>query len=218
MNGRKVVRVPVVMNGKLAYITGVVLGDGYLSNAARRKSHGTGFYWRMAITGPYRYLANIRKLFVETFGLQGGLVRDQRKKKTWQLRFASVVLHRFFARLVGIPQGRKTTRRPWSRFELVRAYPLHFLAGLIHSDGYMGRRYVGIIQKRFRFLVHVKRFAEEALGLSFRGPYVNRRRGGRIVGWMIAIYDRSERTKLLCDIAKLGFETKKSGKWLKWKN
>ncbi len=212
LNGKHVVRIPLVMNGKVAYLIGVIVGDGYLSKAARRKSHGRGFYWKIAITGPYGYLLNIRNLFVEVFGLRGGLVKDRRKKRTWQLRFGSLILHRFFARVIGIPQGRKTTHPSWSRLELVKPYPLHFLAGLIRSDGYVGTRYVGIIQKRFRFLIRVKRFAKETLGLSFRGPYVNRKLQGKVAGWMISIYDKEERTKLISDIRALGFGAGKSGK------
>ncbi len=203
LNGKQVVRIPVLMDGKLAYIIGVVIGDGYVSKAARRKSHGAGYYWKVVITGPHDYLDNLQKLFVRIFGLHGGLVRDLRKEKTWQLRFASLVLHRFFTRVIGLPQGRKTTHGSWSRFDLVREFPLHFLAGLIHSDGYVGKKYIGIIQKRFNFLVQVKRFARETLESRFRGASVNRKLNGKVAGWMIAIYAKEERERLLFAIHRL---------------
>ncbi len=76
LNGKQAVRIPVVMNSKLAYLIGVIIGDGYVSRAARRKSYGTGYYWRIVITGPHDYLVGIRKLFFEIFGVQGGLVKD----------------------------------------------------------------------------------------------------------------------------------------------
>jgi hypothetical protein len=203
LNGKQVVRIPVVMNGKLAYLIGVVIGDGYVSKAARRKSHGAGYYWRVVITGPHDYLVSLQSLFVRIFGLRGGLVRDLRKEKTWQLRFANLVLHRFFTRVIGLPKGKKTTHGSWSRFELVREFPLHFLAGLIHSDGYVGKKYIGIIQKRFNFLVRVKRFAKENLQFRFRGPSVNRKINGKVAGWMISIYEKEERERLLGAISRL---------------
>lgn len=198
------------MNGKLAYLIGVIIGDGYVSRAARRKTHGAGYYWKIVIIGPHDYLVCLQNLFLEIFGLQGGLVKDRRKKNSWQLRFASLILHRFFARVIGLPQGRKTAHGSWTRFELVRRFPLHFLAGLVHSDGHVGRRYAGIIQKRFRFLVRVKKFAKETLRLRFRGPYVNRKRNGKIAGWMISIYKKEERTRLVHAIARLKIGQRKA--------
>jgi len=201
--GRAWVRIPLAMNGELAYLIGVVIGDGYVSKAARRKSHGAGYYWKIVVTGPYDYLVRIQGLFCGVFGVCGGLVKDKRKENTWQLRFANLILHRFFTRVLGLPQGRKTEHRPWSRFELVRSFPTHFLAGLIDSDGYVGERYIAIVQKQFRFLYRIKRFANETLRLEFRGPLINRKQNGSVVGWMISIYSRKERMRLLRAIAEL---------------
>jgi len=208
LNGKQALRIPVVMNGKLAYLIGVIIGDGYVSRATKRKSHGTGYYWKVVITGPHDYLVNLRNLFLRIFGLHGGLAKDRRKMNCWQLRFANIVLHRFFTRVIGLPQGRKTTHGSWSKFELVREFPLYFLAGLIHSDGYVGKRYVGIIQKRLRFLIRVKRFANETLQFRFRGPYVNRKIEGKVAGWIILICEKEERARLVRAIAKL-----KVGSW-----
>lgn len=218
LNGKQVLRLPVVMNGELAYLVGVIIGDGYVSKPARRKSHGTGYYWRVVITGPYRYLVNLRRLFSRVFGVRGGLVKDKRKAKSWQLRFANSILHRFLTRVIGIGQGRKSVNGSWSEFDLVKEFPLHFLAGLIHSDGYIGSRYVGIIQRRRQLLVDVRRFAYETLGLKFHGPIVNRRLNGEIVGWIISIYRKKERAKLVRDLAGLGVGAEKCDKWLKREN
>jgi hypothetical protein len=215
LNGKQTVRIPVEMNGKLAYLIGVIIGDGYVSRASKRKSHGTGFYWRIVITGPHDYLVRLRNLFLGIFGLRGGLVEDRRKKNTWQLKFANLILHRFFAKVIGLPQGRKTTHGSWCRFDLVKRFPLHFLAGLLASDGYVGKRYIGIIQKRFRFLIRVKRFANETMHLYFRGPAINRKRNGKTVGWIISIYKKEERARLLRAIASLHIELKRGGKRLK---
>lgn len=215
LNGKQAARIPVEMSGRLAYLLGVVIGDGYVSKAMRRKSHGGGFYWRIVITGPHDYIISLQSLFLEIFGLQGGLIQDRRKKDAWQLRFANLILHRFFTRVVGIPQGRKTSHGAWSRLELVKEFPLHFLAGLIDSDGYVGKRYIGVTQKRYRFLVRVKRFANETLRLHFRGPFVNRRRNGEVAGWIICVYKREERTRFLQakSMLGIGLETR-FGKWL----
>ncbi len=212
LNGKQAVRIPIVMNGKLAYLIGIIIGDGYVNRAAKRKSHGNGYYWKIVITGPHDYLVSLQNLFLGLFGVHGGLVKDKRKKNTWQLRFANQILHRFFTKVIGLPQGRKTTHGSWSRFELVKGFPLYFLAGLIDSDGYVGKRYIGIIQKRFRFLIRVKKFANETLQLRFRGPCVNRKRNGEIVGWIISIYKKEERARLVHAIARLKVGQRKATK------
>ncbi len=214
LNGKQPVRIPVMMDGKLAYLIGVIIGDGYVSKAAKRKSHGTGFYWKIVITGPHDYLVRLQSLFVGIFGVHGGLVRDRRKRNSWQLRFANLILHRFFTRVIGLQQGRKTAHGSWTRFEMVRGFPLYFIAGLMDSDGYVGKRYIGIVQKRFRFLVRVKRFANETLRLNFRGPSINRKSNGKIAGWIISIYKKEERARLLRAIAQLDIGAKKGDKRL----
>ncbi len=98
---------------------------------------------------------------------------------------------------------------------MVRGFPLQFIAGLVDSDGYVGKRYVGIIQNRFRFLVRVKKFASETLLLRFRGPYINRKRNGKIAGWMISIYKKEERVGLDRAINSLKIGQRKADKWLK---
>lgn len=214
LNGKQAVRIPMMMNGRLAYPIGVIIGDGYVSRAARRKSHGGGFYWKIVLKGPHDYLVKLDGLFFGIFGLHGGLVKDKRKRNSWQLKFANLILHRFFARVIGLPQGRKTAHGFWARLELVKGFPLYFLAGLIDSDGYVGKRYIGIAQKRFRFLVRVKKFANEVLSLNFRGPLVNRKRRGEIAGWIISIYKKEDRSELLRAISKLEIRAMKGDKRL----
>lgn len=197
INGKQTLRIPIWMNGKLAYLIGVVIGDGYLSKPTRRKSHGGGFHWKLVITGPHGYIVYLQKVFEGVFSVRGGIIKDKRKRDSWQLRFGSLVLHRFFARVIGIPQGKKTTHGSWTSLEFVREFPLYFLKGLIDSDGHIGRRYVGIIQKRFRFLVRIKRFAHETVGIDFNGPRVNSRKKGLIASWIISINRGRDRTRLL---------------------
>jgi len=204
LNGRQTVRIPVVMNGKLAYLIGVVIGDGYLSKAIKRKAHGGGYHWKLVVTGPCNYVSRLQGTFLELFGIQGGLWHDKRKTDTWQLRFGSLLLHRFFARVIGISLGKKTTHGAWSRLELVSEFPFHFLAGLIDSDGHIGKKYIGIVQKRLRFLVRVRRFAMLNTGLHFRGPHVNSRKDGRIASWIISISNAKERLRLMKSISQLG--------------
>jgi hypothetical protein len=191
------------MNGKLAYLIGIIIGDGHLSEPIKRTTHGSGYHWKIVITGPHDYLASLQTLIDQVFGVRGVLVKDKRKENTWQLKLANIALHRFFARVIGLRPGRKLQSRSWTTFDLVREFPLHFLAGLMHSDGYTGKRYVGIIQGSFRFLVHVKEFSKKTLGLNFHGPIVNRKQDGRIVGWIISIYRRRERETLMYDILRL---------------
>jgi len=204
LNGRQIVRIPILMNGRLAYLVGVIIGDGYLSKAIKRKAHGGGYHWKLVVTGPRSFVTILRRMFLELFGVRGGLLQDRRKADSWQLRFSSLVLHRFFARVIGLPQCRKTQRGAWSRLGLVKEFPFHFLAGLIDSDGHVGAKYVGIVQKRLRFLLRIKRFAWRNAGLHFRGPYVNSRKNGKTICWIISIFKEDERLRLMQSISRLG--------------
>lgn len=196
-NSNKEIRLPTRMNGKLAYLIGVIIGDGYLSKPIRRRSHGPGFHWKIVVTGSHSYIVGLNEIFRVLFCISGGLTKDPRKRDAWQLRFSQVVLHRFFARVIGLPRGRKTKHRRWSDFDMVREYPVHFLSGLIDTDGYVGSHYIGIIQKDFQFLTKLLSFTKETIGISFRGPHVNKKRDGEITSWMISLNKRDERMKLL---------------------
>lgn len=112
-------------------------------------------------------------------------------------------------------RARRRCRGGWSSLELVREFPLHFLAGLVDSDGYVGEHYIGIIQKRFRFLVRIRRFARQNADFHFKGPYVNKRRDGHITSWIISIHRREERERFLKATSQLiaGMQTK-ADKWL----
>lgn len=191
------VHLPSKMTGKLAYLIGVIVGDGYISGPIKRRTHGPGFHWKVVVTGPHDYVVEIRKHFSGLFCVNGGLQQDSRKKDSWQLRFGNLILNRFFARVIGLPQGRKTTHKRWSRLELVENYPVHFLSGLIDSDGHVGRTYIGIIQKDIEFLKAVQRFVMTTLGLNFHGPYVNKRRNGVITSWIISLFKNREREELV---------------------
>lgn len=188
---------PRQMSGRLAYLIGVIVGDGYLSRPIRRKSHGPGFHWKLVITGPHDYVAELNGMFRKAFGISGGLKRDNRKKDSWQLRFSNVILHRFFARVIGLPMGKKTKHPRWSNFDSVKEYFMHFAAGLIDADGYIGPRYIGIVQKDFNFLVQLQRLLKETHGFHFHGPYVNKKIRGEISSWLIGLYSKDERTRLL---------------------
>jgi hypothetical protein len=203
LNGKLTVLIPTKMSGRLAYLIGVVIGDGYLSKPIKRKSHGGGFHWKLVITGTHDYVVRLRESFFAVFDLYGGRIRDERKNDCWQLRFSSLLLHRFFSRVIGLPAGRKTTHGSWSRLELVREHPYQFLAGLIDSDGHISSHLIGIIQKRFRFLIRIKKFAMETCGLAFHGPLVNNRKNGEVTSWIIAIHKREERERLLHSINRL---------------
>ena len=203
-NSNQRIRVPARMSGRLAYAIGVVLGDGYGSEPIERKTHGPGFHWKVVVTGPHDYVRELRRVFLDLFCISGGLKKDKRKRDSWQLRFSSLVLHRFFARVIGLPQGRKTTHKRWTRLNLVKQFPLHFLSGLIDSDGHVGSSYVGIIQNDLEFLKVIQRFAKEKLGFDFHGPHINKKRAGRITSWIISLYRKNERTKLIRAKNRLG--------------
>jgi len=191
------------MTGKLAHVVGVLIGDGYVSRSIIRRSHGAGFHWKVVVTGPYSYVLKLQGIFFDVFRISGGIKQDKRKRDSWQLRFSNLILHRFLARVIELPMGRKTTHRRWSRFDLVKKYPLQFLSGLIDSDGHVGQHYLGIIQANKNFLRSVQVFAKGTLGVEFRGPYVNKKQVGKITSWIISIFKRDERSKLIRGINSL---------------
>ena len=115
------------------------------------------------------------------------------RKYTWRLKINSVVIHRFFNRILGFPTGRKSRKiTNFIEKRIPNFYFKCFLSGLIDSDGYISQRYIGLIQNNKRFLLNVRKTSKEILNINFKKPYVNRKIDNKIVGWIITIHKKED--------------------------
>jgi len=115
------------------------------------------------------------------------LQKDRRKNDCWNVCINSLIIHRYFNRVIGIPVGRKAGNMPWlSNFSISRDVFRNFLAGLIDTDGYI-KGYINLTQKDRLFLERVKVASKKILNIDFKGPYVNKKINNLPVGWCLQI-------------------------------
>ncbi len=190
------VNLPKNITPELAYLIGAILGDGTIQKPLKRKRGG--YYWDIEITSNKEYSILIEKVCENIFKIKANTFQDKRKKDCWHVSMHSKAVHNYFTEVVGITAGRKTGNIPWIK-ECCNTNELfkHFLAGLIDTDGHVSKRYICLVQKDKEFLEKIKINAKEILDIDFRGPIVNRKIDGNVVGWMISIYKGDEKRNFL---------------------
>ncbi|MBU2520405.1 MAG: LAGLIDADG family homing endonuclease [Nanoarchaeota archaeon] len=192
----KVIKLPTCLNKKLAYLTGVILGDGSIAKPIKRKKGG--FYWSVRITGEYEYIKIVSKILFKIFNYIPLIYPDKRRENSWYIALNSLIIHRFFNRVIGIKFGAKNGKTSWlENFCRNKDVFGCFLAGFTDSDGYVSKNYIGIIQKDKKFLEKLKMKSYELLNINFNGPYVNRKICNEIVGWIITINNKNKMKEFL---------------------
>lgn len=180
------VNLPSEINPDVAYLIGVMLGDGSVMTPIKRKKGG--YYWKIQVTSNKDYSDVVYNLLQKIFKCRPSIFRDKRKKDCWYVSLHSKKVHNYFTGAIGIPAGKKTGNMPWLENCCVkRKIFRHFLAGLIDTDGYVGKKYISLVQKDKNFLEKIKSKAADLLNIEFTGPYVNKKIGGKILAWTINI-------------------------------
>jgi len=183
---KNVINLPKKISADLAYLIGVILGDGYIGPPLKRKRGG--YYCCIRITCKIEYAKILSKIIYDVFGYQPKLVFYRKKPQVCDVAINSIAIYRFITRVISIPYGAKAGKMPLVRAvcesqELYR----NFLAGLIDTDGYVCKTYAALVQKDRKFLEDVKLYSKQLLDINFVGPTSNRRIDGKVVGWWIRI-------------------------------
>jgi hypothetical protein len=186
------IKLPFEITKDLAYLTGALLGDGCLITPSKRKKGG--YYWKVDFTCQYEYSKIISRLIQDIFEYKPVLSRDKRKNDCWSVCIHSIVIYRFFNKVIGIPYGKKRGKTYWSKhFCESKDIFRHFLAGFTDTDGCVSKKYIAIVQKDRAFLDNLKEASERLLDIEFNGPGVNRSIEGEIVGWHINLGIRKKK-------------------------
>ena len=123
----------------LAYFCGLLIGDGSLPkgfsrrpNGKIQKRHEISF-----VTTSLDFIINIyQPLFEKLFGIKPYIVRwkdKRRRKELFYCRVESKMLYNFLTKKLGILSGRKA--RIVYIPKMPNKYKIHFLAGLLDTDG-----------------------------------------------------------------------------------
>lgn len=124
-------REPDVMDEDLAWLTGLLIGDGYIYGRPDKKRRGQINYRVGWITKTDESVVRVRAILSDKFGLVAG---EQIKNKITTLTVQRQALFEFFASRVGLDQNDKL-KTPAAIFNSPQAVVRAFLDGLYTADG-----------------------------------------------------------------------------------
>ncbi|MDP6642044.1 MAG: LAGLIDADG family homing endonuclease [Candidatus Nanoarchaeia archaeon] len=160
-------RVPNI-DEDISYLTGVITGDGSLIRSRRKRG---GFHYILQITsGSRSYLEYLNFLFKERFNINGKIVRDKRKQRTFNLRIQNTVVFWYFV-LIGLPIGKKKDI-VIPKYLVDNKLKLSYMAGLIDTDGSIANKRIQLKQKDGVFLENISKELNK-LNLNCSVPKVN---------------------------------------------
>lgn len=125
---KTIVTIPEI-DEDIAYLVGVIAGDGNLSICKRKKG---GNHYRVRISSnSVKYLAYLNDIIYKYFGLKGKIMKDKRRKNTfcWEIENASIFW--YFSILES--KYDKTNQLPF--FCRDKNLFAHYMSGLIDTDG-----------------------------------------------------------------------------------
>lgn len=156
-----VTRIPDEPNEDIAYLAGVIAGDGGFRLHIRRQVDFPTV--RITIVNKERtFLDNVNETFSRVFGYSGKIFKSKATNCSY-LFVNNRIIFLYFTRIIGLPFNKARLNFP----ERFSSEPLakSFLAGVFDTDGYYGRRdrTFGIMLrgKNERFLEQIRAKAAE---------------------------------------------------------
>jgi len=166
------IKIPEI-NIKVAYLAGVVTGDGNLNVCKRKKG---GHHYRINITGHKDDLEHLTILLKELFDYKPRVLKDERKANCYLINIHSVAIYFYFLKL-GLPTGKK---RNLSVPPIIAENPTlfkHYMLGLIDTDGSITRNRVQLKQREEDFLKELVQLLERHFDIKSSPPKVNYTQG-----------------------------------------
>lgn len=129
-----VVRVPKEIDATLAYLSGLILGDGYLKSINVRNNFE---HTAIITSGDREFLKEIKLIIENTFETKvQKLLYHFHSGASWNLCKSNKAIFRIFTRVIGLPSINKAGNAAIP--EIIKQLPFReriaFLAGLIDSD------------------------------------------------------------------------------------
>lgn len=155
------VKLPRFMFPDLAYLAGVIVGDGYI--IANGNLVGV-------VNGDEKYLRDIvAPLFRKLFNFEVCIRRDPRKNHTYFLEAHSKVIVSFLISVFGFEKGKKAPLIPTIFKNYSRNILMEFITGFFDTDGSVSEkaRTIKFTQKSKEFLIQIKEELANAHVRSF---------------------------------------------------
>ncbi len=135
------------INNKIAYLVGIVTGDGSLNVCKRKKG---GYHYRIQIVGH----------------------EDERKANCYLININNAAIFFYFIKL-GLFSGKKRDLKVPALIAANAAFFKHYMLGLIDTDGYIENNRVQLKQKEETFLKELVQLMQAHLHIKSNPPKVN---------------------------------------------
>jgi len=187
-NGKQI-KLPKQMDNKLAYLLGVIMGDGHLAYPDKSYDKRTTYNSEVRITdGHKETFINLTTVFQELFGYTPKIYSEKSKinKKFYRFVIKSKPLHRFLMNICEIPTGNKSNKT--SIPKIIKSSSLEiqksFITGFFDADGYIGLKkgkypHIAICQKNKEILLSIIKISKN-YNLEWKGPHKILSRGDKI--------------------------------------
>lgn len=183
--GGKAIKLPKNMVPNLAYLTGVISGDGHLATNSVQVTSDSKSYLEKVLNPMFRRI----------FAVDGNIY-IYKKRRAFELSVNSRVLVQFFNKVLGIPIGNKRMKLkvPEIILKSTKKNKAAFIAGFFDTDGYVSsHEMIAFNQKNKKFLLEIKKILEE-LGIETRSFDISKREPNII--WKLSIRTKSAKTFL----------------------
>ena len=178
-NGKKI-KLPKSIDKKLAYLLGVIMGDGHLANPNKSYDKKTSYNSELRITDGYKEtFVALSGIFEELFDYKPKIYSELSKVNRLFYRFVikSKPLHRFIMNICEVPTGAKFDKVDIP--QIIRNCQLDiqksFISGFFDADGCIrlaNKKFpmISIAQKNPKILYSIIEVSKK-LNLSWSGPY-----------------------------------------------
>ncbi len=130
-----ITRIPTEPNEDIAYLAGVIAGDGY-TNVSRIKGRVFPRVYITITNNSEEYLKALNNLFFNNFDYKGHIYKD-RDKNCLVLKISNRVIVLYFMKFVGIPIDKSKLVIP-GVFDTKKLVS-NFIAGIFDTDGYFSQ-------------------------------------------------------------------------------
>jgi intein/homing endonuclease len=157
------------INNKIAYLAGIITGDGSLNICKRKKG---GYHYRIQIVGHKDDLKHIATLFKEQFNYNPTVHKDERKAHCYLINISNAAIFFYFIKL-GLSSGKKRNLKVPALIVAKAGLFKHYLLGLIDTDGYIENNRVQLKQRDEAFLKELVQLMQTHFNIKSNPPKVN---------------------------------------------
>ena len=161
---------PINLNEETAYLAGVIVGDGHISNSFRSKNDISPHYRIYLEISDLRYIKKIENLIKKIISTKSSVKSKparKNKKQSYYLQITNKSLYYFLAYDLGIPKGKKcyAVCVPEIIF-LSSKLQKYFLAGVFDTDGGVRGDVVGFTSASSQLINDIAKILQN-LGFEF---------------------------------------------------